>query len=47
MTIREAIIHLTSKSFAEREEILIEHGTLTAFTFRFDSSVCGLRLNNE
>ncbi len=47
MTVHETIIHLTPRFFTEREETLIEHGTLTASTFRFDSSVCGLRLNNE
>lgn len=47
MTVHETIIHLTPRFFTEREETLIEHGTLAASTFRFDSSVCGLRLNNE
>jgi hypothetical protein len=47
MSISETIINITPQFFAEREKTLVEHGTLTASTFRFDSGVCGLRLNNE
>jgi hypothetical protein len=47
MAISETIINITPQFFAEREKTLVEHGTLTASTFRFDSGVCGLRLNNE
>jgi hypothetical protein len=33
--------------FTEREKTLVEHGSLAAAAFRFDSGVCGLRLSNE
>jgi len=47
MATTETIINITPQFFAEREKTLVEHGTLTASTFCFDSGVCGLRLNNE
>jgi hypothetical protein len=47
MATSETIINITPQFFAEREKILVEHGPLTASTFRFDSGVCGLRLKNE
>lgn len=33
--------------FAERERVVLEHGSLAASAFRFASGVCGLRLKNE
>jgi hypothetical protein len=47
MATTETIINITPQFFAEREKTLVEQGTLMASTFRFDSGVCGLRLNNE
>jgi hypothetical protein len=43
----ETIINISPQFFTEPEKILVEHGTLAASTFRFDSGVCGLRLKNE
>jgi len=47
MATSETIINITPEFFAEREKTLVEHSTLMAYTFRFDSGVCGLRLDNE
>jgi hypothetical protein len=44
---RQTVIHLAQQLFGERERVLVEHGSLTASAFRFDSGVCGLRLKNE
>ena len=44
---REVTIHLPPDFFGEKEKVLVEHGPLSASTFRYDSGVCGLRLNNE
>lgn len=44
---RETIIHLQPSLFGEKEKILVEHGELSASTFRYDSGVCALRLKNE
>lgn len=43
----ETVIHLAQQFFGERERVLVEHGSLSASAFRFDSGVCGLRLKNE
>ena len=43
----ETILHLTPAFFSERERVLVEHGPLTASTFRYDSGVCALRLKND
>jgi hypothetical protein len=43
----ETIINLSPRFFSERESMLIEHTTLVASTFRFESGVAGLRLKNE
>jgi hypothetical protein len=40
-------IHLKENVFGERETILAEYGDLVASAFRFDSGVCGLRLQNS
>jgi len=42
----EARIHLMPEMFAERERVVLEHGSLAASAFRFASGVCGLRLKN-
>lgn len=47
MTSLETVIHLTPDFFSEREKLLVEHGPLSAYTFRFDSGVCGLRLTSD
>jgi len=39
MATTATIINVTPQFFAEREKTLVEHGTLTASTFRFDSGV--------
>jgi len=41
------IIHLSPRVFAERDRPLVEHGPLIASSFRYESGVAGLRLNNE
>ena len=47
MATSETVIDIIPQFFAEREKILVEHGSLSASTFRFESGVCGLRLRNE
>ncbi len=47
MTTSEAKINITPQLFTERERVLVEHDTLSASTFLFESGVCGLRLENE
>ena len=44
---REAIVHLQRSFFGEKEKVLAECGSLLAIAFRYDSGVCGLRLENE
>ena len=43
----ETIIHLHPSSFTDRERKLVESSQLSASAFRFESGVCGLRLQNE
>lgn len=43
----ETILHLNPSFFGERERLLLACGSLSAHTFRFESGVCGLRLENE
>jgi len=47
MSVVGTTVYLTPGSFTEKERILLQHGPLSASTFRFDSGVCGLRLQNE
>ena len=47
MGTHETTIHIIPQHFGERERTLIECGALSASTFRFDTGVCGLRLQNE
>jgi len=47
MATSETIINITPHFFSEREKSLVEYGPLSAATFRFESGVCGLRLENE
>ncbi len=42
----ETRITLAPAQFGERERTLVTYGPLTATAFRFDSGVCGLRLQN-
>lgn len=42
-----ARIHLTEQMFTEKEKTLVEYGALTASVFRYDSGVCGLRIQNS
>ena len=37
---------LSPSMFERQEQVLVEHGSLIASTFRFRSGVCGLRLRN-
>lgn len=41
------IVHLSPGMFTEREVTLVEHASLTASVFRYESGVAGLRLSNE
>ena len=43
----DTTIHISPQCFGEREKTWVEHGTLSASTFRFGSGVSGLRLKNE
>jgi hypothetical protein len=43
----ETIIHLHPWFFTDRERCLVESSPLSASAFRFESGVCGLRLQNE
>jgi len=43
----ETAIYLSPEFFSEREKLLAECGALSAVTFRFDSGVCGLRLESD
>jgi hypothetical protein len=45
--VAETIVHLRPLLFTDRERMLVESGPLSASTFRFESGVCGLRLQNE
>lgn len=47
MIMYETVINLDPRFFVEREKVLVEHGSLLASAFCFDSGVCGLRLKNE
>ena len=47
MAIPGTTVYITPQFFTEREKTLIKHGALSASTFRFDSGVCALRLENE
>jgi hypothetical protein len=40
-------VHLSPAQFSEKETLLLEHGELTAATFRYSSGVCALRLKNS
>jgi hypothetical protein len=42
----ETILHLSEAMFSNKERMLIEHGSLHASVFRFDSGVCAVRLAN-
>ena len=49
MSACETLIHLTPAMFTDKEKLLVEAPgsagqTLDAYTFRFNSGVCGLRL---
>jgi hypothetical protein len=46
MSASQTIVHLSQAQFG-RARPLIEHGPLSAATFRFDSGVCALELSND
>ena len=43
----ETRLFLSPALFSEREQVLVEHGPLTASTFRYESGVYALRIKNE
>jgi len=43
----EVIIHLQRSFFGEKDKVFAEYDGLSAIAFRYDSGVCGLRLQNE
>jgi len=43
----QTIVSISPQFFGDAERVLVEHGALSASTFRFSSGVCGLRLKNE
>lgn len=47
MMMFETMVHLQPAHFGEREERLVEHDSLSATTYRFDSGVCALKLEND
>ena len=47
MGTHKTTIHLSPDDFSAQERTLVEHGALTATTFRFPSGVCGLRLTSD
>lgn len=47
MMMFETMVHLQPAQFGEREERLVEHDSLAASAYRFDSGVCALKLEND
>jgi hypothetical protein len=47
MMMFETIVHLHPAHFGEREERLVEHDSLSASVYRFDTGVCALKLEND
>ncbi|MGC9349638.1 MAG: DUF4432 family protein [Anaerolineae bacterium] len=47
MSEAQSIVRLTPAMFTAREQLLTKHSSLAAYTFRFDSGVCGLRLTSD
>jgi hypothetical protein len=47
MAIESTTINLHPAFFKEHEQLLATHGSLQAYTFRYESGVCALRLKNE
>jgi len=47
MTVETCTIHLQPHFFRETDYLLVECGSLLAYTFRYESGVCALRLKNE
>ncbi len=43
----KATLHIIPDQFTSYETLLVEHGELTASTFRYPSGVCALRLKNS
>lgn len=43
----ETRLFLSPAAFSDREQVVIEHGSLTATAFRYESGVCALRITNE
>ena len=47
MAVPGTTLYLQPEFFTEKEKLLVRHATLSAYTFRFESGVCALRLENE
>jgi hypothetical protein len=47
MTTTEALVNLRREFFTDKERWLVRDGSLAASIFRFESGVCGVRLENE
>ena len=40
-------VNLTAAMFGDSEQLLVEHGSLTASAFRYSTGVAALRLKND
>ena len=47
MAVPGTTLYLEPEFFGEKEKLLVRHATLSAYTFRYESGVCALRLENE
>lgn len=47
MSKHETTFHLFSGFFTDRPHTIVESGSFTASTFRFENGICGLRLRND
>jgi hypothetical protein len=47
MVIPGTTLYLQPEFFGEKEKLLVRHAALSAYTFRYESGVCALRLENE
>ena len=46
MVVPGTTLYLQPEFFDEKEKLLVRHATLSAYAFRYESGVCGLRLKN-
>ncbi len=47
MSATKTTLNLSPQMFTPKEQVLLEHGPLSATAFQFESGVCGLRLAND